>query len=205
MQRILKFVRATLAGGVLFLVPIVIIVVILQKALSIADKVVAPLSARLPFESIIGLRTPVVLAVGVIVLFCLAAGLFARTKLAKRIIDSLENTVLSNLPGYHLLKSMSEGLLRIESATPPPVVVVHLDEAWQLALQIETLENGLIVVYVPDAPHPTSGAVYFLTADRVTRTTIPERDALKCMKRIGAGSRALLRGIELKGLDGGES
>jgi uncharacterized membrane protein len=199
-KRILKFMRATLAGGVLFLVPIVVLIVVFQKALGFADKIVAPLAERLPFDSIVGMRTPVVLAVTVLVLFCLGAGLLARTRFAQRIIDSLENSVLSNIPGYHLFKSMGEDLLGIESATPPPVVVVHLDEAWQFALQIETLENGLVAVYVPDSPHPTSGSVVFVTPDRVTPTTLAERVALKCMKRIGVGSRALLRGIELKGL-----
>ena len=202
MKRVFKFMRATLAAGVLFLVPIVVLIVILQKALAIAGKVVAPLADRLPYESIVGMRTPVVLAVSVLVLFCLLAGLFARTKLAKRMIDSLENSVLSNIPGYHLFKSMGEDLLGTHSATPPPVVLIHLDEAWLFALQIETLENGLIAVYVPDAPHPTSGSVVFLTPDRVAATTIPERAALKCMKRIGMGSRALLRGVEFKGLAG---
>ena len=54
MNRFLKFVRATLVGGVLFLLPLIVVVIIVGKALAIARKFVTPLAAHLPGESVIG-------------------------------------------------------------------------------------------------------------------------------------------------------
>jgi uncharacterized membrane protein len=130
MKPTLQFLRTTLAGGVLFLVPIIVLIVILGKAAAIAYKLVDPLAARLPFESLIGLRTPVALVIGLIVLF---------------------------------------GFL------------------------VERLENGSVAVFIPGAPNPYSGAVYFMTADRVRPAAVPPAAAMKCLKRLGAGSNALLR------------
>jgi uncharacterized membrane protein len=63
MKRLLKFLRTTLVGGLLFLVPIIVLVVILGKALALAHQLVDPLAEHLPVHSVIGLRTPMLLAI----------------------------------------------------------------------------------------------------------------------------------------------
>ena len=100
MKGFLHFFRTTLVGGILFLVPIVVLIIVLNKALAIAHKLVDPIAARLPFESLIGLCTPHVLAITLLLIFCFVAGLFARTALAKRSVNWLESAVLSNVPRY---------------------------------------------------------------------------------------------------------
>ena len=170
MKRLLQFLRTTLVGGILFLVPIVVLVIVLGKALALAHKVVAPLAKRLPVESIIGLRTPMLLAVGVMVLFCFLAGFFARTALARKIVSRLETAVLSNVPGYEFLKGMGQSALGLEQPGAYPVVL---------------------------APNPQSGSIHLLTSDRITPTHLPLAATLKCLKRLGAGSNPLLRGVSL--------
>ena len=99
MKRILQFLRTTLVGGLLFLVPIMVLVVVLGKALALAHKLVDPLAEHLPVHSVIGLRTPILLAIAIIVLFCFLAGLLARKALAKKLVRGLETAVLANVPG----------------------------------------------------------------------------------------------------------
>ena len=198
MKRILKFLRTTLVGGILFLVPIMVMVVVVGKALTFVHKVVDPLAAHLPVESVIGLKTPMLLAIAVIVLFCFLAGFFARTLFAKKIISHLETSVLSNVPGYEFLKGMGESTLGVEKERAYPVVLARFDDTCQTGFQVDTLDNGLVVVFIPDAPNPQTGAVHFMTADRVTPIGVPPAAALKCLKRLGAGSNALLRGVSVK-------
>ena len=107
----LQFTRTTLVGGILFLLPIIVVVVIVGKALAIADKIVAPLAAHLPVESAFGFETPKLLAIALVILFCFLAGFFARTALAQKAIAWLETTVLSNVPGYEFIKSVSGTIL----------------------------------------------------------------------------------------------
>ena len=123
MKRIFRFLRTTLLGGLLFLVPIIALVIVLGKALIFAHKFVDPLAACIPVASIVGLRTPMLLAVGLIVLFCFLAGFIARTALAQKFVNHLEAAVLSNVPGYEFLKGMSGSILGVESKSPYPVVL----------------------------------------------------------------------------------
>ena len=197
MKRPLQFLRTALVGGLLFLVPIVVLVIVLGKALAIVHKVVDPLAERLPVHSIIGLRTPMLLAIAIIVLFCFLAGVLARTALAKKLVRSLETAVLANVPGYELLKGMGESMLGVEKQTGHQVVLARIEDAWQIAFLVERLEGGHVAVFVPGAPNPLSGSVYFMTEDRIKAVDIAAAGAMKCLRRVGAGSNALLHGLDL--------
>jgi uncharacterized membrane protein len=82
MKSLLHVLRTTLMGGLLFLMPVTVLLIILGKALGIAHKLVYPLAARIPIESVIGLRTPMLITIALLVLLCFMAGLVARTALA---------------------------------------------------------------------------------------------------------------------------
>jgi uncharacterized membrane protein len=191
MNRILKFVRTTLVGGVLFLLPLVVVVIIVGKALAIAGKIVTPLAAHLPFESVIGLDTPKILAITLLVLFCFLAGVLARSALAQKVILWLETTVLSNVPGYEFFKSLGGNLLGDEKQQVYPVILVRIEDAWQIALLIERMEGGHVAVFIPGVPSPQSGSLYFMTGDRIKLVDIPSTSVLKCLKRYGLDSNTL--------------
>ena len=198
MRALLRFLKTTLVGGILFLVPIIAVVIVISKALALAHKLVDPLAGHLPVESVIGLETPVLLAIALLVLFCFLAGLFARTALARRGIHRLESSALSNVPGYEFFKSVGESMLGVESQRVLPVVPARFDDAWQLAFLVERLADGHVAVFVPGAPNPHSGAVHFMTEDRIKPTDIPPTAALKCLKHLGVGSNELLRGLVIE-------
>ena len=195
MKPLLQLLRTTLVGGLLFLVPIIVLVVVLGKALAVARRVVDPLAERLPVHSVIGLRTPMLLAIAIIVVFCFLAGILARTALAKKLVRSLERAVLADVPGYELLKGMGESMLGVEKQTGHQVVLARIEDVWQIAFLVERLEGGHVAVFVPGAPNPLSGSVYFMTQDRIKAVDIPAAGAMKCLRRVGAGSSALLRDL----------
>jgi uncharacterized membrane protein len=195
MKRLLQFFRTTLAGGILFLMPIALVAIILERALALARKVAEPLAKQIPIESVVGLRMAMLLALGLILLFCFLTGFFARTALARKLTNWLETTVLSNLPGYEFFKSIGENLLNVAQLESNKVLFAHIGDTWQIGFQLEQLDNGLLAVFIPNAPNPNSGAVHFVTSDRVIPANIPSTAALKCLKRLGTGSNTLFGGL----------
>ena len=81
MRNLIHVLRMTIVGGVFFLAPFLLLIIILGKALQIIRAVTVPLAGLIPFESFIGLETPRLLAVFILVLLCFFAGLFAKTSL----------------------------------------------------------------------------------------------------------------------------
>jgi uncharacterized membrane protein len=197
MKRILRFLRTTLVGGLLFLAPIVVLVIIVGKALALADKLVTPLASLIPIQSLIGLQTPMLLAIILIVILCFIAGFIARARLARRLVERLEDSILSNVPGYEFLKGISASMLGAENEVVYPVVLARFDDSWQIGFRIEALHNGLLAIFIPGAPNPHSGSIYFMSSDRVTAADVPMAATLKCLKRLGAGSDSLLQGVSV--------
>jgi uncharacterized membrane protein len=189
----MKFIKTTLIGGILYLVPIIVLLAVIGKAHQIASKLVEPLAANFP-EGLFGFGAVRLLAIVAIVLFCLLAGLFAKTNAAKRFGDWLESTVLSNVPGYTIVKSLTESVAGIEQSGGHQAVLARIEDAWQIALLIERIEGGHVAVFVPGAPVASSGSIYFMTEDRIKRLDLPLTQALKSIKRLGVGSNALLAG-----------
>ena len=193
-ENILEFLKTTLLGGVLFLVPIVLLAFVASKALAVVDDIVEPLAVLIPVETVGGVPMAKLLAGAAIVLFCFLAGLLAKTALAKKLVDWLEAAVLSNVPGYEVIKSMGESMVGIEKERAHQAVLARIEEAWQIAFLVERIDGGYVVVFVPDAPNPWSGSVFFITEDRIKSLDLPRAQLLKCLNRLGVGSNSLFAG-----------
>jgi uncharacterized membrane protein len=79
----MKFVKTTIVGGIVFMVPIIIIIVILGKAFALMLKVARPIDKLIPIESIGGIAFVNLLALLAILVLCFGAGVLARSPLAK--------------------------------------------------------------------------------------------------------------------------
>ena len=193
----MKFLKATIAGGLLFLVPVVLIIVVLGHAMRLAVKVAQPISESLPLDNVGGVGVITVLAVLVLVFVSVVAGIGARTNAGKRITLWFEDSLLGGLPQYQMVKSLSEGFTQVESSKSVKPVLVSSDGGWQIAYLLESLPNDWVVVLLPQAPTPMSGNIMYVPADRVRPLSISMIQAMAIVKRMGVGSGEALRGTDL--------
>ena len=189
----LNFLKTTLLGGVLFLVPIVIFITIIGKALQITNKLAIPIAGFLGAEKITGVAVSELIAIGILVLACFIAGLAARTAQAKKFVQSLETNVLDKIPAYELLKAKTKSVLNFEDEETLALIMVRFDDSWQLAFEIERIERDKVVIFLPGAPDPWAGSVCIVTEDRVTPLEMTVKSAVNLMKRLGKGSTDLLK------------
>jgi len=188
----MNFLKTTLIGGLVFLVPIIVVVAILGKAHRLMAALAAPLAAWIPIDAIGGVALANLLAVAAIVVLCFAAGLVARSSTAVRAVQSLESGFLTSIPGYGFIKGMTEGLAGREGSEALKPVLAKFDDASQVAFEIERNPDGRVVVYVPGAPDPWSGAVFVMTADRVEPLEASMHAAVKNIRTLGRGTSRLL-------------
>ena len=186
--------RVTLVGGMLFMVPFILLFLVLDKALELLGAVVLPIAEKLPVESMIGLEAPKILAIILLVLLSFAAGLFARTNNAKKMVNWLETTLLSNLPGYSFMKNMGDEAAGTGPTQQYQSVIVRFDDAKQIGFLVERIDGGQVVVYIPGAPSPWSGSVFIFDEDRITLIDEATNASIKVLQKMGAGTSALLEG-----------
>ena len=193
MKGLIDFVKTTIIGGLLFLVPALILILVIKQAIQLTAKVLVPIEKLLPVQTLGGVAVAHLLAILIILAICFTAGLAARTRLGRRLSDAFEKAIARKIPGFGLIKGMTGEVANIKSRSDICVALARIEEAWMLSFILEELENGLLVVFVPSAPTPAAGSVYYLTEDRVKRLDVPVSTAMKVIMRLGLGSGELLQ------------
>lgn len=197
MNAFLKFAKTTIVGGLLFLAPVAIVLIVVKQALPLAHKVAGPIATRLPEGTVAGIGVTTLLATLILVLVCFVAGLLAGTGPGKRLTAWFENSLLGGLPQYQMVKAMASGLAQLESTDGIRPVLVEVDGGWQLGYLLERLAGDWLAVFVPQAPTPMSGNCLYVPANRVRPLDITLVEAMALVRHMGIGSGAALRGIQL--------
>ena len=110
MNTIKAFLKATLVGGLMFLVPVVLVVLVLRHALQLAAKLAVPLADVLPVSHVGGVGVVTLVAVAILLVIAFLAGLLARTGPGRRVTHWFEESLLGGLPQYRMVKSLADGL-----------------------------------------------------------------------------------------------
>src|SRR5262245_21549208 len=105
-RRVFGFVKTTFVGGLVFLAPLVIVVVLAVKLGSLLKRLARPVVAVLPVETVLGVLVADVIVIALLILACFIGGLLARVSLANRFIKKAEAQVLWRIPVYGFLKSL---------------------------------------------------------------------------------------------------
>lgn len=195
-----EFVKTTIIGGALFLLPVAAILFILSYAFRLVKAVAAPISSSLHLEQlggVAGVGAATLLSVLVLILISFIAGIAARTAVGRRITQWSEKSILGRFPHYQLIKSMAEGLAHIQSASGLKPALISIEDGWQIGYLLEQLENNWVAVFLPQAPTPMSGNIMYFPAKRVRPLGITMIQVTSLVKSIGVGSGAALRGVDL--------
>jgi uncharacterized membrane protein len=193
MKSILKFLKTTLLGGIFFLLPLILILLVLQKALAVLSKTLGPVAKALPFSSLLGIPTPYLAAGLIFILIGFFAGMIAKTSLGKHFRDWAEH-YLDKIPGYSLVRVFAQEAEASPDVKQSPVALVNWgNDNWQWCFIVERHGGKYVTIFIPGAPKPTSGAVRFLPASQVKEINVSMATAIKCLTNNVVGSLKLLR------------
>lgn len=186
MKSILQFFRTTLTGGILFLLPVVLVLILLNKARLILLKFSAPLTERMP-DLIFGLDGSNLVVIVLLVLLCFISGLIFRSPLSRKGIDALEENVLSYLPGYAMLKSITADTLSDTREHNLTTVLLRDSDSWKIGFLVEE-NTDYCTVFLPDAPRHDAGEVKIVPSVWVKKVNVTTSKAARSLQRYGKGS-----------------
>ena len=185
MKNFLIFIRTTITGGILFLLPIVILIIILEKAYAILSVLARPISSRLNAE-FLGMNGSILITIGLIIIICFVSGLFFRSDTAKRWVKTLEERLLVNIPGYALLKSITADTVGERSESSMSPVMIQDGESWSLGFLCEEGKQHT-TVFIPDAPSYDAGEIRVVPSGDVKKLEMTANQFAKTIKGYGKG------------------
>ena len=186
MKSILSFIKTTLTGGVLFLLPFILLVTLLKEVFRFLFKISGPISNYLP-EIIFGLNGSNIVAIFLLVLICFFGGLLFRTKRVKKITKKLEDNILNLMPGYALIKSITADTIgeKVENQMSP--ILIKDDNTYNLAFLVEEGES-LSTVFIPDAPRHDAGEVKIIETHLIKKINVSTNVFSRSIKNYGKGA-----------------
>ncbi len=197
MSAIGRFLKTTLIGGILFLIPLVVVWSVVRQAVGYAAAVVRPIAKLFPTERFAGLLVVDLLAIAAVIGLCFLLGLLIATPPGRALSQNFERRILTRVPGYLFLKSLTHGMSGFESGAQFVPALIRLDDMSMLGFVVERDPDGLVTVFVPSAPTPAVGSLYYVTPDRVQTLRVSPMSAISSIVGLGVGSNALLKQARL--------
>ena len=181
-----------LKGLLLFMLPLILVVIILEKAFFIIQKLIHPITTHLPQEGIFGAGMLPLLAIVILFFITISAGVWIEKKKVKTIIPFLEDKLLVLIPGYTLLKSrVNEVFGDLDSKCKS--VLVGENDQWKFGIEIERNENGYSMVFFPDPPDAKSGELKMIKSDSIKILEVSMSSLSTVIKKYGSGSTSLIK------------
>ena len=197
MDKIKSFIKTTLLGGSLVILPIVVLLIVFNWLYQfIADKI-RPLSYILSETARLQEFFASILAIVLIVVCFFLVGLIIKTRLGRFTFEYIEKKIFTKLPFYKIIKDTTLQLLGSERMLFKQVALVNIwgKDARMTAFITEEHKNGFYTVFVPSGPAPTAGFIFHLPNERVQKVNYPVDKTMKTILSLGAGSKELLNSI----------
>ena len=179
MDKLKEFLKSTLIGGLLVVLPLGIFIAALVWVFRLVEKIIAPLTKLVIQQGLAQKYVADILVIALIITGCFVIGVLVRTRLGKWLYGTVETRFLKKAPGYSLIK---ETVFQFLGKKKSPFSSVAL---------VQIFENDTMV-------NPTSGNIYHLNEKFVHPVKIPVEEAMRSIISCGAGSAALIANMQDK-------
>ena len=153
-----EFITSTVVGGLFIVVPVYLAVLLLLKGMQSVAALVRPFAAMVPDW----IPAENLLSLVLVLVFCFLVGVAVRTRVGRAVRERMERMFFERLPGYGLLRSLTQRLAGDSEEHTWKPALVELEDALVPAFIIEELDDGRFTVFVPSVPTPLAGAVYVM-------------------------------------------
>jgi uncharacterized membrane protein len=186
-RRIWHHIYSRMLTGVVFVVPVILTIWVLQLLYNLLD---GPLRSLLNAVLRYTLRWELPSGVGLVLtlLALYVTGILATNMLGRRFLEFWES-LLTRMPIVNSIYNAARQVVRTLSGPQEKsfqrVVLIEFPSKglWTIAFQVGTIQTSdgreWVRVYVPTTPNPTSGYLQFLPKENVQFTAIPVDEALR--------------------------
>lgn len=185
MKSLLFFIRNTIAGGVLFILPVGILIFFFNKIDYILLKIASPIEHFLP-KLILGFDGKRLVALVILLIICFLSGLFFRSVFVKKSLGYIEDNILVYIPGYNLFKSIAADAVGEKLDSNMTAVLVKDEENWNLGFLVEEGKTHS-TVFLPEVPKHDSGEVKIVPNESVRKLNIKTSTFIKNLNAFGKG------------------
>ncbi|GIX21318.1 MAG: hypothetical protein KatS3mg121_0101 [Gammaproteobacteria bacterium] len=192
MRKLREFIATAVLGGLLVILPLVVLVQLAGWLYRVFLDSAAPLVKWLQTQAALPPWAAELATLALVVTGCFVLGLLVRTPLGAWFYGAFDRRVLGRIPGYKLVRDVIHHFGAGRKTLFQEVVLVELGNGVAMTgFVVDEYGDGRVSVFVPTAPNPTSGLVLHTERARLRRAPVSVEEALKTILACGAGSARL--------------
>jgi uncharacterized membrane protein len=190
MTRIRNFIVNVFIGGVIVLLPIIIVFNIAQWLFEMFRENTQPLTNLLTTS--FSLSEPVAWMLNLVGIFIIFSfiGMVVRTRIGSGLYQFLENVTLYRIPGYRTIKDIVAQITGKQKGFFRKVVLIQIGNTGVSAtgFVVDEIGYGHSTVFIPCGPNPTTGFILHIKNEYMSDMNISVETAMKTIIACGAGS-----------------
>ncbi len=198
-SNLVKLIRTTFIGGFFVFLPAYLAILAFNKTVKALIGLVVVLLK--PITNLLGIDQNIIaipVSLFLFLLICLVAGVILKTRYSV-IVKKTVGPILKKIPGYLLIRSLTNRVAKLERSDTLAAGFVALGESYESlspGFLIEKHDNGMHTVFVPTVPTPTVGNLYLVPSERVFIVDVPLLDMVKFISKWGEASPQLSEAIK---------
>jgi uncharacterized membrane protein len=201
LQQFKNFIKTTLFGGIVVILPVIIIAFFIKWLFKTITDLIQPLTNY----ALTQYHVPEFIADGIvislIILICFFVGVMVQTSIGRLFHRIFDKILVRMAPGYRMVKEVVIQLFGQSEDSPfvngkvARVKIFGEDCPTEVtALITDQHEDGSYTIFMPTGPNPTSGNIYHVKASQVTVCPdIPLDSAMRTVIACGAGSGMIFK------------
>lgn len=183
----------TLIGGLLLVLPTIIILFLLSLIFKFVFNLVEPISSLLDPDSASHALFIKVLSLLILIAFIFLIGLITRDTRSRRYFKTFEKKYLLQIPLYSTLQEI---VIQFSGAKKMPFSQVVLLDPYNTGVLMtgfvtEVVSENIYTVFVPTAPNPMNGNIYHFPVSQLKFLDIEPEKAMRTIIGMGTGSTLL--------------
>lgn len=192
MKNLITFIKTTVIGGLIVIVPLAIIVFVVGDTVNTLITATKPLTQDLPFGIYANAMIAVLIVASAIIGTCFIAGFLLNTFFGATVKNWLERNLLERIPMYSTLRGLTKSLAGIDGADYPVVEVnLYGSDSRVLGVLVDRLPDERLVVYVPSSPVVTVGQLHILPRTHIKETELSMVETIGCLSQMGLEANKL--------------
>ena len=152
MSEYFEKVKENCISGILFLLPVLILLILVKKVFGYFAKFGGGIAKMIGFDKIMGPYAANFFGALILIAFVYLCGYLVRMAFFKRMSDTIDNKLKEVIPGYEKHKEMAKKQLvdepKVEDDIP---ALIQFGDYWQPGFLIEQDDEGNAVVNIPNS------------------------------------------------------
>ena len=196
-KRTANFVKTTAIGGLLVILPVLIIMYVLGEVLFTLYSVSLAILESEHTPDLVQEHPVIVIAAGLgsLLGLCFVTGLAVKTRAGDYLKRAFNRNIIDRIPVIRAVQRISERFAGIEGEDFAPVEVeAYREGVALLGVLVERLPDGRCAVFVPTSPVTTVGNVLIVNSEKVCVLDATIGDTLGAVSQWGVDSERLYGG-----------